>query len=153
MRCPLCDNAETRVLDTRPTDDAAAMRRRRVCDRCTGRFTTYERYEQEQLSVVKRDGRVEAFEPRKIRNGIEKACSKRPASAEMITSITLRVEAAVRARGGRRVSCSEIGRLVMEALKETDDVAYMRFASVYQDFQSVDHFVDAAEELADEPAK
>jgi len=147
MRCPFCRGSNTRVLDTRPTDDRAAMRRRRSCDGCGERFTTYERHESESLIVRKRGGSAEPFDVSKLRVGVEKAFSKRPATPEQIADIVTRIESEARERGGAEVESSEIGRLVMENLRRVDDVAYVRFASVHRDFQDAERFVDAVEEL------
>ncbi len=147
MRCPFCGAPETRVLDSRPTLDGTAIRRRRECTECGGRFTTYERYESLPIVVVKKDGRREIFDRSKILNGLLKACEKRPVSYETLERIVEEVELAVQRQGNTEVQSKYIGELVMEKLKQLDQVAYVRFASVYKDFREIDQFLEIVKEL------
>lgn len=138
---------ETRVLDSRPTLDGTAIRRRRECIECGGRFTTYERYESLPIVVVKKDGRREAFDRKKILNGLLKACEKRPVPYEALEKIVEEVELAIQRQGNAEVQSKYIGELVMEKLKQLDQVAYVRFASVYKDFREIDQFLEIVKEL------
>jgi transcriptional repressor NrdR len=147
----MCDEPGSQVIDTRPTSDGVALRRRRQCAKCGQRFTTYERYEPLSLMVRKRDGRLEPFEVRKVRLGIEKACSKRAMTPEQITEMARRVEEEVRGACTREVPADHIGRTVMATLREVDEVAYVRFASIHEDFQDAGLFVDAVETLTKQP--
>ncbi|AEH50482.1 transcriptional regulator NrdR [Pseudothermotoga thermarum] len=147
MKCPFCGALETRVLDSRPTLDGTAIRRRRECIECGGRFTTYERYESLPIVVVKKDGRREAFDRKKILNGLLKACEKRPVPYEALEKIVEEVELAIQRQGNAEVQSKYIGELVMEKLKQLDQVAYVRFASVYKDFREIDQFLEIVKEL------
>jgi transcriptional repressor NrdR len=138
MRCPECHTDDTRVIDSRPADDGAAIRRRRVCEACDTRFTTYERYER-TLMVRKRSGEVEPFDSAKLSAGVGAALADRPASATQVSSLVADVERAMRATGGV-VESEEIGREVLERLRTVDEVAYLRFASVYKEFQGAEDF-------------
>lgn len=151
MRCPFCQEPDARVIDTRETDDGTATRRRRICDACGQRFTTYERPEIVCVWVRKRDGRREPFDLEKVHAGIRKACSKRPIADQAMMDASQRVEAAVRELGVPEVHSHDVGRLVMDELRRIDDVAYVRFASVYREFEDAGRFVDAVEELAPRP--
>lgn len=153
MKCPFCNSEETRVIDTRLTDDGRVVRRRRVCERCGGRFTTYERFEQKPIFVVKKGGQRERFDRNKVLNGILKACEKRPVSIEEIENMTSEIEQEVLRSGKAEISSKEIGEMVMEKLKGKDRVAYVRFASVYKEFRDLDHFMDIIRELKDELKK
>ncbi|MDY6777466.1 MAG: transcriptional regulator NrdR [Candidatus Nanohaloarchaea archaeon] len=146
MNCPYCSEGSTKVVDTRDTGENE-VRRRRECRACGERFTTYERVESPSLRVVKQDGSEEQFRRDKIRDGIERACNKRPVSEEEIEDIVDQVESEIRSRNNRTVEADEIGEAVMERLKELDDVAYLRFASVYRDFEDADSFKEELEEL------
>lgn len=142
MRCPFCGIDDDRVVDSRLTDDGTAIRRRRGCNSCSQRFTTYERVEsEEQLRVVKRDGRIELFDRHKILKGLVLACEKRPVTTEQLEGTVNRLQQAMLAEGQREVTSSAVGELVMEAIKDIDQVAYVRFASVYRQFKSVDDFM------------
>jgi transcriptional repressor NrdR len=152
MRCPFCGETESSVIDSRPIDDSSVVRRRRGCERCGRRFTTYERYAGERLMVQKRNGVRELFQVEKIRSGIEKACTKRPETQQRAEEIALSIAEQIRDDGLRLVETSEIGRRVMEALKAHDRVAYVRFASVYRGFEDIEGFVDAVEELSEDDA-
>lgn len=149
MRCPFCRHEETRVLDSRDTEEGAATRRRRECSRCGRRFTTYERVEGTMLAVVKKSGRVEPFEAGKLRAGVAIACEKRPVSARQIDDLVLETENHFRDQGVTQVTSQEIGRYVMGGLKRLDEVAYVRFASVYQEFDEVRRFVSTVESLSE----
>ena len=138
MRCPQCDASDTRVIDSRPADDGASIRRRRLCERCDTRFTTYERCER-TLMVRKRSGVLEPFDAAKLSAGIGAALADRPASAAQVSSLVAAVEAHARA-GGLTVDSEQIGLAVLERLRALDEVAYLRFASVYKEFQGAEDF-------------
>lgn len=146
MHCPYCDEPGTSVVDTRETSDND-VRRRRECSACGERFTTYERHESPSLTVVKRDGEDEPFDRDKLRTGIKRACNKRPMSEDDIEDLVDTIESRIRAKDVKEVSAEEIGEIAMSTLKETDEVAYLRFASVYRDFDDVDSFEEELEEL------
>ena len=132
MKCPYCGNPDTRVVDSRPVDDNAAIRRRRVCDDCGKRFTSYERIETVPLVVIKKDKTREIFDRTKIESGVIRACHKRPVTAEQIRGLVDSVEAEVVSRGEREIPSAQIGEMVMSRIKDLDPVAYVRFASVYR---------------------
>ena len=142
MKCPACGFAESKVLDSRPTDEGEAIRRRRECLSCQKRFTTYERLEVMPIIVVKKDKSREAFDRSKILNGMIRACEKRPVSIAVIERAVLDIEATLNNSLQTEVSSTRIGELVMEALKGIDDVAYVRFASVYRQFKDINTFMD-----------
>ena len=139
MRCPFCTHSETDVIDTRDTDESR-IRRRRECAKCGRRFTTYEEIEKEDLFVIKKDGRREKFDRHKLLSGIQKSCEKRPVSVEKCEEIANWVEGRLRKEDRQEVKSSTIGELVMERLRKVDDVAYIRFASVYRSFTDIDSF-------------
>ncbi|MER2024316.1 MAG: transcriptional regulator NrdR [Eubacteriales bacterium] len=141
MKCPYCGKDNTRVVDSRPVDDNSAIRRRRLCDSCGKRFTSYEKVEMIPLMVVKKDLNREPFSRSKIEGGVVRACHKRPISAGRIKELVDSVEAEIYNRGEREVTSSEIGELVMKKLKDLDPVAYVRFASVYREFKDVNTFM------------
>ena len=147
MRCPLCDHSDTKVIDARNQRDAPVKRRRRECSECGRRFTTYERIEDLLPMVVKRDGRREIFDRRKITAGVQKACQKRPVSANMIEEATQRVERVMLELGQREVPCTRIGEEVRAELRAIDPVAWLRFSSVYLDFRTIEEFRAALDEL------
>ncbi len=147
MRCPYCNSQTTRVLDSRSTQDGTAIRRRRECESCSERFTTYERYEQMRVFVVKKDGRREFFSRSKVLEGIVKACEKRPVSVESMEEVASQIETSLMKSGKHEVQAREIGELVMDRLRNIDRVAYVRFASVYKEFRDLDHFMDIISEL------
>jgi transcriptional repressor NrdR len=154
MRCPVCDSHDSRVIESRPLDDGRAIRRRRSCRACAHRFTTYEHVEQSAPLVLKADGRREAFDRDKVMLGLQKACAKRPVSAARLTRIVDDLEARLRA-SGPQVSSRAIGELVAEQLRQVDDVAYVRFASVYGRFTDTGAFrteIDRLEGRTEEPA-
>lgn len=146
MRCPYCHHGETEVKDSRDTEDDR-IRRRRQCSKCHKRFTTYEQAEKEDLFVIKKDGRREKFERRKLLGGLEKSCEKRPVPREKIEEMADWVESKLRKSGKKEVSTSQIGELVMDRLRKTDEVAYIRFASVYRSFADVESFEQALKHL------
>lgn len=143
MKCPFCQNDDSNVLDSRVTPDAASIRRRRECSDCKKRFTTYERIEMAELFVVKRDGRREPFSREKILKGILRACEKRPVKRDRIDNVATTIEANLRDLGKDEVKSNKVGELVMQELAKLDDVAYVRFASVYKKFKDANQFVDA----------
>ncbi|QTA37345.1 transcriptional repressor NrdR [Thermosipho ferrireducens] len=147
MKCPFCGHEETRVLDSRVDSSGFTIRRRRECLQCKARFTTYERYESGPVFVVKKDGRREKFNRQKILNGVMKACEKRPVPLENMEKAVDTVISKLQKSGNLEVSTAEIGTLVMEQLKALDEVAYVRFASVYKDFREIDQFLELVEEL------
>jgi len=147
MRCPFCDNQETKVIDSRPTEDGHAIRRRRECERCNRRFTTYEKVEEVILMVVKKDGSREAFDRRKIMNGIIKACEKRPVTVATMENMVDQIERGLNNMMEKEIESSFIGELIMDQLKDVDQVAYVRFASVYRQFTDVNTFVAEIEKL------
>ncbi|MFO1518428.1 MAG: transcriptional regulator NrdR [bacterium] len=142
MKCPFCNYFDSKVIDSRLSKEGDIIRRRRECDQCQKRFTTYERVEESLPLVVKKDGRREPFDRAKIVGGVTKACEKRPVSIEVVEKIVDRIEAAFIEKGEREISSSVIGEKVMEELKALDDVAYVRFASVYRSFKDIGEFVD-----------
>jgi transcriptional repressor NrdR len=141
MRCPYCSYKEDKVVDSRSTAEESAVRRRRECLKCGKRFTTYEYIEEISLMVIKKDGRREPFDRKKVLAGIIRACEKRPVSIERMEEIVTQVERSIQKKSDREVSASRIGELVMEKLKILDDVAYVRFASVYRQFKDVGQFM------------
>ena len=147
MKCPFCDNADTKVIDSRPTEEGHAIRRRRGCDKCNRRFTTYEKVEETMLRVVKKDGKREAFDRSKALSGIAKACEKRPVSMAVMESMASEIERKLSNLMEKEVESQYIGELVMEELKKVDEVAYVRFASVYRQFTDVNTFVKEIEKL------
>lgn len=147
MRCKFCGHEESKVLDSRPVEEARAVRRRRECLECGRRFTTYERADPAPLMVVKRDGRREPFERSKMLAGLIRACGKRPISMEAMDVVVDDVEREVRRNGAQEVASSLIGDLVMDRLRRLDDVAYVRFASEHRRFQDVDSIAEEIETL------
>ncbi|MFC2948621.1 transcriptional regulator NrdR [Virgibacillus sediminis] len=147
MRCSNCHNKNTRVLDSRPIEEGQSIRRRRECEQCGFRFTTFERIEAVPLIVVKKDGTRQEFSREKLVRGLIKACEKRPVPLEKIEEIALEVEKALRNNGGSEVDSKEVGEMVMERLSEVDEVAYVRFASVYRQFKDITVFLDELKDL------
>lgn len=147
MRCPFCRNRGNRVVDSRLSGDGGTIRRRRMCSACQRRFTTYERVEEAAPVVVKKDGRREPYDRLKVIAGIKRACEKRPVSMETIEKIADQIEAAAADLGGKEAPSSLIGAAVMNALHEIDQVAYVRFASVYRSFKDIVEFMRELEEL------
>ena len=151
MRCPRCGHQEDRVIDSRALRDGKGVRRRRECADCGHRFTTYEYVEPGALLVVKRDGRREAYQREKLRRGILRACQKRPTAAAEIEGLIERIEARLLRSSGEEVETREIGLLVLSELRELDQVAYVRFASVYRRFDSVGEFLAIIEGMTSDP--
>jgi transcriptional repressor NrdR len=152
MRCPYCQNPDTSVLESRLAEDHAAIRRRRVCEHCGKRFTTYERIEGVDLTVIKKDGAAEPFDREKLRKGIVKATWKRPVSMADIDDLMNDVEKRLRLRTSTTIKSWEIGNMVMNRLKKLDRVAYLLFASVYKDFRSLEDFAEEIDRLQEIPA-
>ncbi len=140
MRCPYCGSEEDHVVDSRPTQEGKAIRRRRECLQCGRRFTTFERYEERPLMVIKKDGRREPFDRNKVLQGMVIACRKRPISMEVLEKAVDEIEQEIHNRAETEISSVEIGRMVMQKLLEIDPVAYVRFASVYEEFQDPQQF-------------
>ena len=149
MKCPFCGGEDTRVIDSRPAEDNNSIRRRRVCDSCGKRFTTYEKIETIPLIVIKKDDNREQFDRSKIEAGILRACHKRPISAGQINALVDDVENEVFNLGAKEINSSDIGEIVMAHLKDLDQVAYMRFASVYREFKDVNTFMDELKKILD----
>ena len=147
MKCPYCNHPDTRVIDSRPADDGNSIRRRRSCDVCGKRFTTYEKVEESIIMIIKKDGRREAFDRNKIMNGIIKACEKRPVPVAEIERVVSEIERGLNNLMEKEVESAFIGELVMEQLKNLDEVAYVRFASVYRQFTDVNTFIKEIEKL------
>ena len=142
MRCPFCDKDNTRVVDSRPVEETNSIRRRRMCDSCGKRFTTYERVEAIPLVIIKKDQSREQYDRGKIEAGIMRACYKRPIPVEKIEECIDAIESEILNLEDREVESTKVGELVMEHLKELDAVAYVRFASVYREFKDVNTFMD-----------
>ena len=142
MKCPYCGNPDTRVVDSRPVDDNSSIRRRRVCDDCGKRFTSYERVETVPLIVIKKDKNREIFDRSKVEAGVLRACHKRPISAQQIHELVDSVETEVYNCGEREISSAKIGEMVISRIKNLDPVAYVRFASVYREFKDVETFME-----------
>jgi transcriptional repressor NrdR len=153
MRCPFCASDDTQVKDSRPTEENAAIRRRRVCPDCGGRFTTFERVQLREITVVKRSGRKVAFDREKLLASVMVALRKRPVPEERIERMVSGIVRQIESSGESEVASSAIGGLVMEALKGLDAVAYVRFASVYRDFREAADFQDVLSEIADGDAR
>ncbi|MDO5036859.1 MAG: transcriptional regulator NrdR [Tissierellia bacterium] len=147
MRCPYCEADDSKVIDSRPTDEGAAIRRRRECITCGERFTTYERVEEIPLMVRKKDGNSQAYDRNKILSGIIKSCEKRPVSLQQIEDLVDSIEKRLQNKLVREISSQEIGEMIMEGLKELDEVAYVRFASVYRQFRDLETFMRELESL------
>ena len=147
MKCPYCGSTNTRVIDSRPVDENASIRRRRMCDQCEKRFTTYEKVETIPLIIVKKDNTREQYDRSKIEAGILRACHKRPVSADQITELIDAVETEIFNREEKEIPSSVIGELLIDRLKDLDAVAYVRFASVYRQFTDVNTFVKEIEKL------
>ncbi|QTE70670.1 transcriptional regulator NrdR [Aristaeella hokkaidonensis] len=150
MKCQYCSCLDSKVIDSRPTDDGNSIRRRRECTNCGRRFTTYEKVELSPLFVVKRDGRRESFDSRKIKAGILHACDKLPVSMQQIDEIVTRVEQKAYATMDGEIASEKIGDMVMSELKNLNDVAYVRFAAVYRKFTDVGTFMNELKKLVDE---
>ena len=147
MKCPYCAYAESKVVDSRPADEGASIRRRRECLSCHKRFTTYETVESLPLMVVKKDGSRQSFDRGKVMGGLIRACEKRPVSYQTLEGLVAEIELSLQNQIDREVSSSQIGELVLERLKQLDEVAYVRFASVYREFKDVDSFMAELKQL------
>ena len=150
MRCPFCANPESKVIDSRPADEGASIRRRRECLRCRKRFTTYEMMESLPLMVVKKDGSRQSFDRNKVLSGLIRACEKRPVSFDTLENIVNEVEQSLQNELKQEISSAEIGELVMDKLKKVDQVAYVRFASVYRQFKDIDTFMAELNKLLED---
>jgi transcriptional repressor NrdR len=149
LRCPFCAHEDSQVKDSRPTEDAVAIRRRRQCEACGARFTTFERVQLRELTVIKSEGRREPFDRTKLERSIAIACSKRPVPPEKIERLVSGIQRRIEISGDSEVPASRVGELVMDALRALDSVAYIRFASVYKDFTEAKDFEDFAGTIAE----
>lgn len=149
MKCPFCSSENTRVIDSRPADDNNSIRRRRMCDECGKRFTTYEKVETIPLIVIKKDNNREQYDRAKIEAGVLRACHKRPISANDINKLIDEVETEIFSREEKEIPSDEIGEIVMDRIKDLDDVAYVRFASVYREFKDVNTFMSELKKMLD----
>lgn len=149
MKCPFCGKDNTRVIDSRPADDGNTIRRRRQCDKCLKRFTTYEKVEAIPLVVIKKDNNRESYDRSKIEAGVYRSCHKRPISVEQIDALVDEIESAIFNLEEKEVPSSVIGEIVMDKLREMDAVAYVRFASVYREFKDVNTFMNEIKKILD----
>ena len=149
MKCPFCDFVDTKVIDSRPTEDNEAIRRRRECLNCNKRFTTYERYENQTLVVIKKDGTRQSYDRSKILQGMIKSAEKRPVTVEVLEDAVDEIERDLNHLNQKEISSVKIGDMVMDKLKEIDQVTYIRFASVYREFADVDSFKEELDNLKD----
>jgi transcriptional repressor NrdR len=149
MRCPFCSAIEDKVVDTRPSDNEQVIRRRRECAACSRRFTTYERIDEVLPLVIKKDGRRESFDRAKVLSGLKKACSKRPVPVEVLEATADKIERAMEEGGEKEIPSSRIGDAIMSALRDIDEVAYVRFASVYRSFRDVNELMSELQSLVD----
>ncbi len=147
MKCPFCSTDDTRVLDSRDSNEGAVIRRRRECEACKRRFTTYERVDELNPLVIKKDGRREAFDRDKLLMGLKKACEKRPVSVEQLEEIITSIERTLQESGEKEIPSTMIGEAVMQKLPALDEVAYVRFASVYRSFRDIAEFMDELKEI------
>lgn len=150
MKCQFCDFYETKVVDSRPTDEGRTIRRRRECSNCGKRFTTYEKIEETPLVVVKKDNTRESFNREKLLSGLVKSCEKRPVTMKQMEAVVDTVERILQNSMNREVQSTEIGEIVMKQLKDLDEVAYVRFASVYRQFRDLNSFMDEVKRILDE---
>ena len=153
MRCPFCKHPDSKVIDSRPADDGASIRRRRECLACQKRFTTYETMEHMPVVVIKKDGTRQSFDRVKVLNGMVRACEKRPVSLSQLETIADNIEQDLQGRIDREIDSVAIGEMVMRELKEIDEVAYVRFASVYRSFKDINTFMEELSKLLTEPEK
>ena len=151
MKCPFCGSKKDKVIDSRSPGDGKSVRRRRECLRCDRRFTTYEYIEDTSLLVIKKDGRRQAYDRKRVLNGIIKACEKRAISMEKMEQVTALIERALHKNFDREVKSRDIGELLMKHLAKLDDVAYVRFASVYRQFKDVNQFMDELKDIVKKP--
>ncbi|HZK34718.1 MAG TPA: transcriptional regulator NrdR [Bacillota bacterium] len=150
MKCPFCNYTDSKVIDSRPTDEGSTVRRRRECMDCSKRFTTYEKIENVPILVAKKDGRRETFDSNKILSGVLKACEKRPVPKKVIDDAVADIEKQVYNSLDQEITSERIGELVMDRLKDLDEVAYVRFASVYRQFKDINTFMDELNKLLNE---
>ena len=150
MRCPFCSHPESKVIDSRPAEEGASIRRRRECLACKKRFTTYETMECLPLVVVKKDGSRQSFDRNKVMAGLIRACEKRPVPYSRLESMVSEIEQVLQNKMEREISSAEIGELVMERLKQIDDVSYVRFASVYRQFKDINTFISELSKLLED---
>lgn len=150
MKCPYCGKPDTKVIDSRTMDEGAAIRRRRLCEGCGARVTTYERIDMIPLAVIKKNGTREAFDRTKLMNGMIKSCNKRPVTMQQMDSIADDIELVVLNSVSKEIPTKIIGEMVMDKLKEFDEVSYVRFASVYRQFKDIDTFMDELSKLLNE---
>jgi len=150
MKCPYCGNGESKVVDSRPTEEETAIRRRRECEKCAKRFTTYEKIEEVPLVIIKKDGNREVYQRGKLINGFLKACEKRPVSLKQIEEVVDEIEKELYNSMDKEIDSKKIGEMVMKRLKQLDDVAYVRFASVYRQFKDLNTFMDELNKLINE---
>ena len=153
MKCPFCNYEDTKVIDSRSQDDNTTIRRRRYCEKCGKRFTTYERIDTIPMTVIKSNGTRETFDKNKLISGIMKSCNKRPITAKQIQEIADDVENAVLSSMDKEIESKEIGSMVMDRLKDIDEVAYVRFASVYRQFKDINTFMEELNKIMDEKKK
>lgn len=151
VHCPYCDHSNTRVLDSRPAHEGKSIRRRRECEACHQRFTTFEMVEEKPLIVIKKDGSREQFDRDKLLRGLVRACEKRPVPFDKLENLVSRIALELQEKGEQEISSREIGELAMEGLYYLDEVAYVRFASVYRQFKDINVFVDELKELLNRP--
>ncbi|RVU54773.1 transcriptional regulator NrdR [Anaerosphaera multitolerans] len=147
MKCPYCGYTDSKVVDSRPTDEGSTIRRRRECIDCKGRFTTYERIEETPIMVIKKDGNRQSFDRNKVLNGIIKSCEKRPVSIDDIEAAVDRIEKTIQNSMKKEITSTEIGEMVMRELKDLDEVSYVRFASVYRQFKDIKSFFNELEDI------
>lgn len=153
MRCPFCKDPENKVIDSRESHEGVVIRRRRECLKCGRRFTTYERVEELTPLIVKKDGRREAFDREKLLSGLTKACEKRPVSIDQLEEVVADIERGLQERGEREVPSTTLGGEVMQRLQQLDEVAYVRFASVYRSFRDISEFMSELKDLIEEQSR
>lgn len=147
MKCPFCDYLESKVIDSRPIDDGSSIRRRRECLKCEKRFTTYEQVESVPIIIIKKDGKRQTYNRQKLLNGILRACEKTPVTFAQVENMVLEIESVINSSLDREISSTQIGELVMDKLKKINDIAYVRFASVYREFRDVNSFFEELNSL------
>ena len=153
MKCPTCQFNGTKVIDSRPVDDNKAIRRRRECESCGFRFTTFEKVEEMPLIVIKKDGSREEFSHEKVLRGLIRACEKRPVSLDILEDLVFNIEQDLRRIGNAEVKTEDVGEMVMDRLSKIDEVSYVRFASVYRQFKYINVFIDELRELIEKQSK
>ena len=153
MKCPTCQFNGTKVIDSRPVDDNKAIRRRRECESCGFRFTTFEKVEEMPLIVIKKDGSREEFSHEKVLRGLIRACEKRPVSLDILEDLVFNIEQDLRRIGNAEVKTEDVGEMVMDRLSKIDEVSYVRFASVYRQFKDINVFIDELRELIEKHSK